>query len=251
MDYTHPRAVSAAQPKIFNVPYFCSRVLQLNVGQLHLDYLLVLACTRTTCGQFDPRPLALEKLTAKTRLWPITPCDDMRDNSQSFARCAPAASLPSRRLARARSSKRFSVSHQRSIASSRETQSSRRPERSRSASPMKRPSAASRSGVGEMMHPASCAAACSIKSSYSLTRHPHRVRFRVCRRADDEHAPATHSLLVDAVATQVNFVRHDPSLPLVIRADERRREKKRSDTELASTQTATLTVGSAQEWPLV
>jgi hypothetical protein len=107
------------------------------------------------------------------------------------------------------------TSHQRSIVSSRETR--RRPQRSRSASPMKRPNAASRSGVGEMMHPANCAAACSIKSSYSLTRHPHRVHSRACRRADDEHAPATRSLLftrpaVDAVATQVNFVRHDPSL---------------------------------------
>src|ERR1700758_1525495 len=98
---------------------------------------------------------------------------------------------------------------------------------------MKRPSAASRSGTGEMMHPANCAAACSIKSSYSLTRHPHRVHSRACRRADDEHAPATRNLLftrpaVDAVATQVNFVRHDPSPTRSFQADERRRTK-RSD----------------------
>jgi hypothetical protein len=46
---THPRAVSAAQLKIPNVPHYCNRVLQLNVGQLHLIH----ASTRTTGCRLD------------------------------------------------------------------------------------------------------------------------------------------------------------------------------------------------------
>jgi hypothetical protein len=143
------------------------------------------------------------------------------------------------------------TSHQRSIVSSRETR--RRPQRSRSASPMKRPNAASRSGVGEMMHPANCAAACSIKSSYSLTRHPHRVHSHACRRADDEHVPATRSLLftraaVDAVAS--NFVRNDPSLTRSLSG--RMSVGVQSDpTELAATRTAAWPWGPRRGRPLV